>query len=88
MYFVELANAVDCNDNQFILTEQCPNFLLGARAVYFPFEDYYCLDLNLLWHRMSRGTIFLLAFEKCLLRQPYCLLGSGLVRPKISSSLG
>ena len=35
----------------------------------------------LLWRRMSGGTIFLFGFEKCLWRQSYCWLGSGLVRP-------
>ena len=35
------------------------------------------------WRRMSGGTIFLFAFER---RQPYYLLDSGIVRPKISLS--
>ena len=34
-----------------------------------------------LWHRMSGSTIFLLGFEKCLWKQPYCLLRYGLVCP-------
>ena len=34
-----------------------------------------------LWRHMSGGTIFLFGFEKCLCRQPYCVLGSSLVCP-------
>ena len=36
----------------------------------------------LLWRHMSGGAIFSFSFEKCLWRQPYCLLDSGLVRQK------
>ena len=34
------------------------------------------------------GTVFLSGFEKWKWRQPYCLLGSSLVRQKTISSLG
>ena len=72
-----------CGTNYDFFSPKTAKKHCGMLSGFSPlFTMFSFLSLLSLWHRMSGGTIFLFGFEKCLWMQPYCLLGSGLVRPK------